>query len=97
MLPLSERLLRALPLAILVTSSAFVAVTVVEPDGLPRLRALRKELTDVREENAAASRQVEQLRAEVKSLREDPTAIEHIAREQLGLVRRNEVVFQLKR
>ena len=37
---------------------------------------------------------VARLRSEVKDLRENPAAVERIAREQLGLVRKNEVVFQ---
>lgn len=61
---------------------------------MPRMRALDKELKGVETENAELRRDVARLRNEVKDLRENPAAVERIAREQLGLVRKSEVVFQ---
>jgi cell division protein FtsB len=90
----SDSLLRGLPLAVLTVSLVTVPVLVLEPQGIPRMRALEKELADVQAENAETRRDVTRLRGEVKDLRENPVAVERIAREQLGLVRRSEVVFQ---
>jgi cell division protein FtsB len=81
----------------LLLAAIAVPVLVLEPEGLPRLRALEGELTSVNEENAELRRDVERLRVEVKALREDPAAVERIARGELGMVRRNEVVFQFAR
>jgi cell division protein FtsB len=92
-----ETLLRGLPLAVLTVSLVTVPVLVLEPQGVPRMRALEKELTGVQTENAELRRDVARLRTEVKELREEPTAVERIAREQLGLVRRSEVVFQFEK
>lgn len=90
----SESLLRGLPLAVLTISLVTVPVLVLEPQGIPRMRSLEKELAGVQAENAELRRDVARLRTEVKDLREDPAAVERIAREQLGLVRKSEVVFQ---
>jgi cell division protein FtsB len=87
-------LLRGLPLAVLTVSLVTVPVLVLEPQGIPRMRLLEKELSGVQTENAELRRDVSRLRTEVKDLREDPQAVERIAREQLGLVRKSEVVFQ---
>ena len=87
-------LLRGLPLAVLTVSLVTVPVLVLEPQGIPRMRSLEKELSGVQAENAELRRDVAKLRTEVKDLREDPQAVERIAREQLGLVRKSEVVFQ---
>ena len=38
--------------------------------------------------------EIEELRGRVERLRDDPTAVERIARDDLGLVRQSEVVFQ---
>lgn len=92
-----EDLLRGLPLAVLTVSLVAVPVLVLEPQGLPRMRALDKELTQVEAENQELRRDVTRLRSEVHELRENPAAVERIAREQLGLVRRSEVVFQFPR
>lgn len=90
----SDSLLRGLPLAVLTISLVTVPVLVLEPQGVPRMRSLEKELSGVQAENAELRRDVARLRTEVKDLREDPAAVERIAREQLGLVRKSEVVFQ---
>jgi cell division protein FtsB len=92
-----ETLFRGLPLAMLTLSLIAVPVLLLEPQGLPRMRSLETELTGVQNENAELRRDVGKLRGEVKELRESPRAVERIAREQLGLVRRSEVVFQFDR
>jgi len=92
-----ETLLRSLPLCVLTVSVIAVPVLVLEPQGLPRMRGLESELAGVQAENAEIRREVTKLRTEVKDLRENPTAVERIAREQLGLVRKSEVVFQFDR
>lgn len=93
----AETFLRGLPLAVLTVSLVAVPVLVFEPQGMPRMRALEKELVGVQNENAELRRDVGKLRAEVKDLRENPAAVERIAREQLGLVRKSEVVFQFEK
>ena len=93
----SDTLLRGLPLAVLTVSLISGPILLLEPQGLPRMRALETELTGVQTENADLRRNVGRLRTEVKELRENPTAVERIAREQLGLVRKSEVVFQFDR
>jgi cell division protein FtsB len=52
-------------------------------------RALEASLSAARTENA-------RLREEARRLREDPAAIEEIARRELGLIRRGEKLFILK-
>lgn len=90
----SDAWLRGLPLSVLTVSLIAVPVLLLEPQGMPRMRALDKELQAVEAENVELRRDVARLRNEVKELRDNPTAVERIAREQLGLVRKNEVVFQ---
>ena len=52
-------------------------------------RALEQSLTDARAENA-------RLRDDARRLREDPDAIEEIARRQLGLIKPGEKLFIIK-
>lgn len=95
--PLSRRaevVERTLPIAMLCLALVAVPVLVLQPEGLPRLRSLQKELDDVTTENAESYREVERLRVEVRELRDDPAAVERIARGELGMVRKSEVVFQ---
>jgi cell division protein FtsB len=94
MTALSSQLERFLPGAILAIAAIGAPVMILQPEGLPRLRALEKELAQVQHENEEARRQIGFLRREVQHMKDDPTAVERIARDELGLVRANEVVFQ---
>lgn len=93
----SDAWLRGLPLAVLTVSLIAVPVLLLQPQGMPRMRALDRELQGVEAENAELRRDVTRLRTEVKDLRDNPAAVERIAREQLGLVRKSEVVFQFEK
>ncbi len=88
---------RALPIAILALAIIGVPTLVLEPEGLPRMRALERELAGVTAENENLRRSVTELRGDVKRLRDDPAAVERIARDELGLVRKSEIVFQFPR
>ncbi len=94
---IAQFLERTLPIAVLVVAVVGAPVMIFSPQGLPRLRELERELANVEEENAELSRQIEALRGKVARLRDDPTAVERIARDNLGLVRQSEVVFQFSR
>lgn len=89
-----ELIERTLPIAVLALALVAVPVLVLEPEGLPRVHSLHRELEDVSKENDALRTEVEHLRATVRDLRDDPAAVERIARDELGLVRKSEVVFQ---
>lgn len=85
---------RVLPIAVLVVALVGAPVLIFSPEGLPRLRGLERELAAVDEENRRLEREIEELRGHVERLRDDPAAVERIARDDLGLVRQSEVVFQ---
>ena len=104
---------RALPVALLVMSVVAVPFLVFSPTGIARLRHLEVERGRADREVAQAvlaqrrdacvrevaqiTRQIEQLRAEVARAKTDPAALERIARDELGLVRQTELVFQFGR
>lgn len=85
---------RVLPLAILLVAVIGAPVMIFSPDGLPRLRGLERELAQVEDETAELGREIDALRGRVLRLRDDPTAVERIARDNLGMLRQTEVVFQ---
>jgi cell division protein FtsB len=88
---------RLLPIAILLMAAVGAPALMLAPEGLPRLRSLSKELAEVEGENADLRREIQQLRGAVQHLRQDARAIERIARDELGLVRPTELVFQFPR
>lgn len=85
---------RVLPLAVLILAVVAVPVMVLSPTGLKRLQNLRAEREKSDTEISRLSQELRQLRAEVQRIKADPGAVERVARDELGLVRRTEVVFQ---
>lgn len=90
--------LQKLVLGALLASLGVATCSVADPRGLPRLRRIESDLRrqeqqnhELREENARLARTVKELSAPVQ-----PGALERAAREQLGWVRQDEVLFQFQ-
>lgn len=82
------------PLAVLLLAIVSVPVRILDDEGLPRYRALVAAREEARTQNARLTRDLRELDAEVRALRDDPEALERIARDEFGMVRDGEVVFQ---
>jgi cell division protein FtsB len=87
---------RVLPLAVLALAVISVPMLMLSATGLPRLQSLRDEKVRADDEVSRLSQQIWELRAEVARIKDDPAAVERAARDELGLVRRTEVVFQFR-
>ena len=85
---------RVMPLAVLAIAAVSVPMLMLSATGLPRLQGLREEKVRADDEVSRLSQQIWELRAEVAKIKDDPAAVERAARDELGLVRRTEVVFQ---
>ena len=87
-----------LVLGALAASLAITLLSVADPKGLRRLERLRAEVArqeqrnhELREQNARLSRTVKELSPPV-----NPAALEKAAREQLGFVRPDELLFKFE-
>ena len=74
-----------------------VPTLVLDEQGLPRYRHLSAELSELRDSNEELVREIADLKSEIEALRADPAYIERIARDELGMVRSEEIVFQFGR
>ncbi|MCA9575620.1 MAG: septum formation initiator family protein [Polyangiales bacterium] len=93
-LDLRQSLTWLLPFIMLVSAIIAVPARILAEEGLPRYRALQAEQVDLDAQNERMRREVRDLQREVQALRTDPFAIERIARDELGMVRPGEVIFQ---
>lgn len=79
---------------------AFVLVALVwlavDPRGLRHTRRLQEDLVGHEATNARLREENARLRRELERLAADPAALERAAREELGLIRPDEVVFRLE-
>jgi cell division protein FtsB len=88
---------RLLPVAVLLLALIGAPVMIFSKEGLPRLRGLERELSSIEAENRDLQREIDELRGYVGRLRDDPAAVERIARDDLGLMRQSEIVFQFQK
>jgi len=84
-------------LALLLSVIVAVPLRMLDDHGLPRYRALRTELDSVRRSNRQMVREVVALQKTVEKLKRDPLAVEDIARDELGMIRDGEILFQFPR
>jgi cell division protein FtsB len=71
-----------------------VPTLVLDEQGLPRYRNLTAEVEALRESNEDLAREIATLKGEIDALRTDSSYVERIARDELGMVRAEEFVFQ---
>jgi len=84
---------RVLPVTLLGVALVGAPLMIFSREGMPRLDAVESELRTVEQENEDLEREIVVLHARVARLRDDPAAVERLARDELGLVRQSEVVF----
>ena len=89
-----ERLRWLLPLALILGAVIAAPILILGDEGLPRYRRLSYELDDARTANRRLRKEIEALREEIHALRTEPTALERIARDELGMIKPDEVIFQ---
>lgn len=87
---------RILPVAILTLAVVAVPLMIFSRSGLPRLNNLREERRSAQREVSRLAQDIRELRVQVKRIKQDPVAVEQVARDQLGLVRQTELVFQFE-
>jgi cell division protein FtsB len=86
-----------IPFTLLAGAILIVPLRILDRQGLPRYRALTDELAEVRHYNEQLRRKVQRLEIKVRDLRNNPEAVERIARDELGMLFSEEVVFQFSR
>jgi len=91
--PRSQRVLRYV-LALVTT--VLVIDAVVGEKGLLEIFRARRQHAELEQALATAKANNSQLRAETRRLREDPKAIEELARRELGFIRPGEKLFIIK-
>ncbi len=65
------------------------------PDGVPQVLELRRAIEAQRQRNAELAERNRALAAEVRDLKHGLTAVEERARQELGMIRRDETFFRI--
>ncbi|MFH2007785.1 MAG: septum formation initiator family protein [bacterium] len=64
--------------------------------GLSQYRRLRREWSELHKRNHTRAEEIRHMKLEVQRLRDDDAALEKAARQDLGMVRKGELVFVIQ-
>jgi cell division protein FtsB len=87
----------AILIAFLLILGGLLTYTVFGKRGLLHLARVKEELRLLKEVNTQLEAENLALRKEIELLKTNPEYIEDLAREELGLVKENELIYQLKK
>jgi cell division protein FtsB len=81
-------------LAILGVGVVGVPLKIFDTNGFDRVDRLERELSGLKEADATLKRENEILRGQIRAFHADPYYIEKVARDEIGMVGPNEIVYQ---
>lgn len=83
-----------------ITTGTIIALlllwVIFSPYGLIKYKAVRAELQEINRENSDLKAQNDGLREEITKIKKDPQYLEEVARNELGFLKRNELLFQFE-
>jgi cell division protein FtsB len=85
-----------LPLVVLALGILGMPSLLLSSGGLARLDRLQGERETVELEISRLAKKIDHLRSQARTIKRDPTAVERSARDELGLLRRTEIVFHFE-
>ena len=77
----------------LAVALGYVPFAAFGPKGVARALRLEQDLTGLQEKNSTLRQENKELQRQVEALRKQPGAMERVARDELGLVRPEDIVF----
>jgi cell division protein FtsB len=87
---------RGIHLALIFVTLVLVIDALVGEKGLMESMRARRQYREIAASLEAIRHENARMREEVRRLKEDPAAIESLAREELGLIRQDELLFIIK-
>jgi cell division protein FtsB len=83
-----------LPLALLLGTAVYVPMKLNDRDGYARVDRLKEELESLKSQNRRLARENDAVRQKIRAIQSDADYIENIARNEMGMIGPDEVVFQ---
>ena len=84
----------ALPIVLLLGTVVYVPMKLNDENGYRRVERLKDELLYLKERNRKLSRENEAVRSKIKAIQSDADYIENIARNEMGMIGPDEVIYQ---
>jgi cell division protein FtsB len=83
-----------LPVVFLLGSAIYVPVKLNDENGYKRVERIKAELEALNDQNRRIRKENEAVRKQIKAIVSDPDFIENIARNEMGMIAEDEIVYQ---
>ncbi len=90
---MKERLIKIVAIALLCIAAVALPFVVFGENGLPLVHRLDSQVKRIQEKNRGVQWEIMELGREIQDFRDNPQLIKQVAREELGYVTSDEVVF----
>ncbi|MFO8073029.1 MAG: septum formation initiator family protein [Polyangia bacterium] len=84
----------ALPVGLLLAALIFLPLKLLDERGLSRVEELSAQLEVLRDKNRRIRWENRALRKEIRAFHSDPQYVEKVARDELGMVGPDEIIYQ---
>ena len=91
--PLKDKLLRSVSVALICLAAITLPFVILGDSGMGRVKRLRSQVEEIRTKNRAVEWEIQELSREIMHMRENPQVVKQVAREELGYVTSEEIVF----
>ena len=91
---LSRFIWAALPIALIVMTAVVVPLKLMDDKGVERVETLGLALEELKHDNRIIKRENDALRNQIHAFHSDPEYVEKIARDELGMIGTNEIIYQ---
>ncbi len=83
-----------LPVTLVITTAVLVPMKLFDDKGLSRVDKLDLDLKKLKATNRILKRENESLRTQIHAFHSDPEYVEKVARDELGMIGPNEIIYQ---
>ncbi len=90
---LSEKVLESISVALLCLAAVSLPFVVFGESGFGRVKRLEEQVEEIRAKNRSVEWEIQELSREIRHIQENPQVVKQIAREDLGYVASDEIVF----
>ena len=84
----------SIPVVLLLCAAVYVPVKLHDDNGYRRIQRISAELEALEARNRRIQRENESLRTQIQAIQSDPDYIENLARNEMGMIGPDEVVYQ---
>jgi cell division protein FtsB len=90
---MKEKLLKSVSIVLLAIAAILLPFVIFGDGGMPRVKRLQEQVERIREKNKAVEWETQELNREIQHFRRNPELVKQVAREELGYVTSDEIVF----